>query len=244
MNHIPYDHITTLFLDVGGTLVGINYDRVRSALETQGIACKTSQIQRAEAAARPIVSANFQQFRQKQGLQIPELFLTTIFTQLPDSVLSKKDQSAHLAHVIMPFLFPRGKTSDLWTYVLPGVREGLRAFQELGLQLVVVSNSDGTVEHLLEEQQLRAYFDVIVDSHIVQVEKPDPEIFHIALELSGAIPESTLYVGDMYDFDVVGARAAGLHAVLLDPYADWHDVDCQRVPDLLALCANFPPTTA
>ena len=106
----------------------------------------------------------------------------------------------------------------------------------MGLQLVVVSNADGTIEQLLENQQIRSYFDVVVDSHNVGVEKPDPRIFELALERSGAIPEQTLHGGDMYDFDVVGARSAGVHALLLDPYSDWQDVDCERLPNLLALC--------
>ena len=84
MERTPYEQIKTLFLDVGGTLVGIDFEKVCVALESQGIFCEASQLQRAEAAARPGVSANFQQFRQKQGLQIPELFLTKIFVQLPD----------------------------------------------------------------------------------------------------------------------------------------------------------------
>ena len=109
----------------------------------------------------------------------------------------------------------------------------------MGLQLAVVSNSDGTVEKQLTEYGLRSYFDAVIDSHIVGAAKPDPKIFHIALDISGAIPEHTMYIGDMYEFDVVGARAAGLHAVLLDPYSDWPDTDCERVPDLLSLCEKI-----
>ncbi len=39
--------------------------------------------------------------------------------------------------------------------------------------------------------------------------------------------------------DVLGARAAGLHAMLVDPFDDWSGVDCFRVPDLAALAAGF-----
>ena len=49
------------------------------------------------------------------------------------------------------------------------------------------------------------------------------------------MPERTLHVGDMYDADVTGAQAAGIHAVLLDPYDDWQDVACTRLPDLTHL---------
>jgi HAD superfamily hydrolase (TIGR01509 family) len=208
-------------------------------LNKRGIICEVKDIQRAEAAARPIISSQFQKFRQKRGLEIPELFLTTVFSQLPTEIIADEHQSAHVAHELIPIFFSDRKASGLWTYVLPGVREALEKFQIMGLQLVVVSNADGTIEQLLENQQLRSYFDVVVDSHKVGAEKPDPRIFQIALERSGAIPEKTLHVGDMYDFDVVGARSAGIHALLLDPYSDWQDVDCERLPDLLALCEKI-----
>ena len=72
-------------------------------------------------------------------------------------------------------------------------------------------------------------------------EKPDRRIFEHALSVSGAEPETTLHVGDLYDADVLGARAAGIHPALIDPFDDWRDVDCQRFRDVaelqIALCA-------
>ncbi len=72
----------------------------------------------------------------------------------------------------------------------------------------------------------------MIDSAIVRLEKPDPAIFTHALSVMGCRPERTLHVGDMYFADIVGARGAGLPAVLLDPYDDWVDVDCMRLPTL------------
>ena len=88
---------------------------------------------------------------------------------------------------------------------------------------------------------MREFFGTVVDSARVGYEKPDPRIFEHALRVSGAEPATTLHVGDLYDADILGARAAGIHAALLDPFDDWHHVDCQRfrdVPELqFALCA-------
>jgi FMN phosphatase YigB (HAD superfamily) len=64
------------------------------------------------------------------------------------------------------------------------------------------------------------------------VEKPDPRFFRIALERSGASPESTIHVGDLYYVDVVGARNAGLRGVLLDEANLRPDADCPRVRSL------------
>jgi len=67
------------------------------------------------------------------------------------------------------------------------------------------------------------------------VEKPDPRIFQRALERAGARPETTLHVGDLFHTDVVGARGAGLRAVLLDLGGLYHDHDCERVASLAEL---------
>ena len=47
----------------------------------------------------------------------------------------------------------------------------------------------------------------VLDSQDLGVEKPDPRLFEIALERSGAARDSTIHVGDIYHVDVVGARA-------------------------------------
>jgi HAD superfamily hydrolase (TIGR01509 family) len=101
--------------------------------------------------------------------------------------------------------------------------------------MTVVSNSDGSAEELITRRGLRSHFTAVIDSHVVGVAKPNPEIFRIALRASRADARDVLHVGDIFDIDVVGARSAGLHAVLLDPYSNWPHVGCERVPDLLAL---------
>lgn len=235
MKKIPYEDIQTLFLDVGNTLISMNFDWVCSELHKLGIACEPRILQRAEAAARPIISVQADKFKENGGAERYERYLKIVLAQLPEEVLSGESQILQVARKLVPILWSGNSSKRLWTYVLPGVREALPQLKAKGLQLVVVSNADGTIEEGLVRQQLRSYFDVVIDSHVVGVEKPDPEIFQIALERSGAFPERTLHVGDMYTFDVIGAWSAGLHAMLLDPYSDWHDVDCDRLPDLIAL---------
>jgi putative hydrolase of the HAD superfamily len=56
---------------------------------------------------------------------------------------------------------------------------------------------------------------------VVGIEKPDPGIFRIALERLGIEPERALFVGDIRSVDEVGARAAGMPFVLIDPYRDY-----------------------
>ncbi len=143
-----------------------------------------------------------------------------------------------LARELRPVLRPDGRASALWKMVMPRIPEALTRLRDLGLTLVVVSNSDGTVEQSLDAAGLRPFFSVVVDSAIAGYEKPDPRIFAHALERAGASAERTLHIGDIYHADVLGARGAGIHALLLDPYSDW-PIDtldaCERLPDLSAV---------
>jgi HAD superfamily hydrolase (TIGR01509 family) len=105
----------------------------------------------------------------------------------------------------------------LWCSVRDRTHEALARLRAAGIRLGIVSNSDGRVEQALTVAGLRDYFDVVIDSGLVGVEKPDPVIFQAALDALGVAPEEALYVGDMYEVDVLGARAAGIEAVLLAP---------------------------
>jgi putative hydrolase of the HAD superfamily len=123
----------------------------------------------------------------------------------------------------------------LWETVGSDVFASLRRFRAAGLRLVVVSNANGRLGHVLDRLGLRPHVDVVLDSHEVGFEKPDPRLFELALVRSGAQRETTLHIGDFYHVDVVGARSAGLQAVLLDAHDLQSERDCARVPSLAAL---------
>lgn len=72
------------------------------------------------------------------------------------------------------------------------------------------ANANGTVRGKLERLGLASHFDLIVDSQEEGVEKPDHRPFDVALARSGGRAASTFHTGDLYEVDVVGARAAGL----------------------------------
>jgi putative hydrolase of the HAD superfamily len=131
------------------------------------------------------------------------------------------------------------RENHLWCRLAPGTREALDRLRAAGLRLGVVSNSDGRVEEALVAAGLRDCFDVVLDSALVGVEKPDPAIFRAALAALGVAPAEALYVGDLYDVDVAGARAAGMEAVLLLPDAAGPGPDCRRFSSLAALADDL-----
>jgi putative hydrolase of the HAD superfamily len=91
----------------------------------------------------------------------------------------------------------------------------LTALRGDGHRLVIVSNWDCSLPEWLGPLGLLALVDGVVTSADVGAAKPDPRIFRRALELAGMRPENAVHVGDSVAGDVVGARALGIRAVLL-----------------------------
>lgn len=238
-NSIPCQHITTLFLDAGNTLMSVDFEWMSRELHKMGFTCGSRILERAESAARPAISSQLENREQTQGADGRASYFEKILEALPDRPASDPDRLKLIAAELVTVLFPEGNSIHLWSRVLPGVRQALNRFLELGINLHVISNSDGTVEQSLVLQDLRSYFELVIDSHVVGYVKPDPEIFLLGLKQAGAKPEEAAYVGDIFSIDVVGAQAAGMHAVLLDPHSDWTHVDCDRAPDLSALSQRF-----
>ncbi|HLH76851.1 MAG TPA: HAD-IA family hydrolase [Candidatus Binataceae bacterium] len=103
--------------------------------------------------------------------------------------------------------------------VHPGAFETLRALREQGLELGVVSNFDSRLYTILEGLGLAEYFHSMTISSATGAAKPDPEIFRAALALHQAAPDQAMHVGDSSALDIVGAKAAGLEAILFAPDA-------------------------
>jgi HAD superfamily hydrolase (TIGR01509 family) len=129
--------------------------------------------------------------------------------------------------------------NNLWETPDPGLIPFLVRLRARGLRRVVVSNANGTLHAHFDRMGLTPYFDAVFDSYVEKVEKPDPRFFEIALERSGSRKETTVHVGDFYEIDVVGARRAGIQAILLDPQNANQDRDCTRVGTLDELATRL-----
>lgn len=115
---------------------------------------------------------------------------------------------------------------NLWRRVPDRFVDALERARGLGFRIGVVSNSEGKLPELFEAVGLSGAFEVVVDSAKVGVRKPDPAIFALALDALDCEAGPSWYAGDLPDVDVVGARAAGLNAALIDPldhYRGYYD---------------------
>ena len=130
-----------------------------------------------------------------------------------------------------------GDPSDLLLGSFRAIGEalGLGAAARRGPGLAVVSNSDGQAQRHLELAGLRHFFAVVIDSAEVGLRKPDPGIFHLALAALHQPPANALYVGDLPDIDMAGARSAGMRALLYDPWDTYADTAEARLRSLAGL---------
>lgn len=91
----------------------------------------------------------------------------------------------------------------------------LESLQREGFRLGVISNFDSRLFHLLDSYNVSHRMERIIVSSQVGMEKPQPEIFHYALQAFGIEAGEALHVGDHAQEDYAGARAAGLQAFLV-----------------------------
>jgi putative hydrolase of the HAD superfamily len=129
-------------------------------------------------------------------------------------------------------LYAHYAAADAWR-VFPEVPPTLAALRARGMRLVVVSNFDARLPPLLDALGLAAAFDHVAYSSRAGAAKPDPSIFHAALQAVGVTAADALHAGDAVVDDVEGARAAGVRALLLDR----HDRRPPRPPDVAVIAS-------
>jgi putative hydrolase of the HAD superfamily len=227
MTRIDTPALETLFLDAGGVLVLPNWTRVSGALARRGVQVSPAALERADAFARHELDTPATT-RATNDAQRGWHYFNLVLKHAGIGLSEATD--AALAE-----LKAYHETENLWEQVPADVPGALARLRALGLRLVVVSNANGRLRFLMERLGLAPAFHVMLDSHVEGVEKPDPRLFRIALERSGGRAETTLHVGDLYHVDVVGARAAGLRAVLFDAAGLYPEADCPRVRSLTEL---------
>jgi len=216
----------TVLFDAGGVLVSPNWERASAALARHGVSVAPEVLARAE----PFV---------KQQLDVAPTVRTTNDEQRGylffDLILKRAGIDANDAtDAALAELKAFNDTEGTWDVVAPDAVATLSRLRGAGCRTVVVSNSNGVLRRMFQRVGLAPYLDLVIDSTEEGVEKPDARIFQIALEKSGGDARRTIHCGDIYQIDVVGARAAGLPVVLLDPTGQYAGADCPRVPSLTA----------
>jgi putative hydrolase of the HAD superfamily len=223
--------IKAVFFDLYNTLVGFDPPRE----EIQARVLKDFGIEVSpRALLRPIMTADD--------------FIYQEYARFPISKRSKEETAALYAQYHGIILREAGLEASQeliagilkkwmnykWKMVLfDDVVPVLTQLKERGLVLGLISNVDRDITSLYQELGLSAWLQVVVTSQEVGFNKPRPEIFQVALKQAGVKPSEAIYIGDQYQFDIVGAKGASMQGILLDRNGFFADIaDCPRISSL------------
>jgi HAD superfamily hydrolase (TIGR01509 family) len=232
-NEPPF-HVSHVLLDVGETLVdygsGLRDGLAAAAACCSAIAGKvvppeqlqaTREAVSAEPAWRSAPVANV---RREAARRVLEPY--------------RADTAEHIDEVMEAYEEARDRAMTVY----PDVPESLAALSALGITLVAASNGNVDLDRVgLAEHISGTYY--AVDAGVT---KPDLRFFTGALAQFGIEPSAAVFVGDRLDNDYLPARAAGMHAILLDRHSaagaetDVTDASVLRITSL----AQLPPMVA
>jgi putative hydrolase of the HAD superfamily len=218
MNEMP-DQLKTIFFDVGNTLLFPDRKHILAPLEKLGHSPSLEQWHAIERATKRTFDRVMQ-----EGDPADYNFWFLFFERLLDD-LKVRDTQVH------DVLVESIRRSANWCVIRAGTRELLQRLGER-YPLAVISNADGKIEDVLKRCEIAGCFASITDSGLVGYEKPHPAIFQAALRAMQAKAEDSLYVGDVYSVDYLGATDVGMQAVLMDVSGAYRGADADRVESL------------
>jgi putative hydrolase of the HAD superfamily len=194
--------VEAVLLDALGTLVALEPPAPRLRLELAerfGLSVGLDEATRAIGAEIEYYRAHLQEGRDR------------------DSVASLRRRCGSVLADALGVAFPLTEAllASLSFAAFDDAASTLRALRGDGIRLVVVSNWDWSLHEVLERVGLAPLLDGVVTSAEVGVRKPGREVFERALDVAGVPAARAMHVGDSFDEDVLGARAAGIEPVLI-----------------------------
>lgn len=131
------------------------------------------------------------------------------------------------------------KLSPEQTHLFPFAIEILKDLKENNYRLHIITNGFIKVQHTkLQVSGLRPYFDEILCSEEIGVNKPNPKVFYEALKRAKAEISQSIMIGDDLNCDVIGAENIGMKAILFDPedkylHSSPKVKNLQEIPELI-----------
>ena len=221
--------VRLLSLDAGNTVIFLDHARLANLTARHGLKTDAATLVKAEGAAKRRLTTNTMVRPQWKSSGEPGagswgamVATTLVEAGLPEERAGEVIEDLWHEHVV----------KNLWCVVPPDLPAALDAMRARGIPVVLVSNSEGMLERLFRELGISEHFDLLLDSGLVGLEKPDPRFFQVALDHFQVPAADAIHLGDIFQTDILGARAAGMRYALVDPYAHYQGLhlDVPRVP--------------
>jgi HAD superfamily hydrolase (TIGR01509 family) len=207
--------VDLLCLDAGNTVIFLDHARLARLCAREGWLVSPAALERAEGAAKVAIERG-------EGLDLrwsdAGVLGKRAWAMVVATMLARAGLATGAVEGFVQTLWSEHRARNLWSLVPDGLTQAVARARDRGVQVAIISNSEGMLEAILADLGILQAFDWVVDSSLVGVEKPDPRIFRFALDRAGVTAARALHLGDTYATDVVGARAAGLRVGLVDVY--------------------------
>lgn len=224
MHVLKFNHYEVIFLDVGDTLVGSEpelYERFKFYCEKLGLNINMRDLVTAYEVAELWLNNKVNKLRTEpyQYIDIPKEIWWKYNMIILENCGVVDDNLYTLAKKIEEHFDEEMTTIGMKTYthLYDDVRPFLETIKSSFTgKLGIISNATERIYPLLDYHDIRKYFDAVIASFEVGIEKPGKKIFTRAVERFNARPEKCLHIGNHPVCDYQGARNAGLDAILID----------------------------
>ena len=215
------DQVTALLFDFGGTLAFLDFEVLATEFSRPGRKLDPLKLEHAEYAGRAALDHHLMSEKSRDPNAAYEDFFRAWMEAagIPQKEFADISARFRVMH----------QEACMWRIVREGTHDALERLKSAGFKLGIVSNADGRVAGDAKRLGLAEFFDVIIDSHVVGVEKPNPKIFQLALDALEVPPQEAMYAGDIYAIDMVGAGAAGITGKLIDQHGMYHWIEHPKI---------------
>jgi putative hydrolase of the HAD superfamily len=223
--------IKAVFFDLYQTLV--RYQPTQAELEAkalESLGIKTDAV----ALDFPILAANefvYREFARTPLSKRSKEDIAALYTEYQRIVLKEAGIKVEPKDILKLLGMMQQARMDLMLYddILPVLTD----LKKRGLVTGLISNVDKNIDDTLQQLGIASRLDVIVTSLDAGAAKPQPEIFRYAMKKANVTPGVSLYIGDQYQVDMVGAKAAGMKGILLDRAGYYQEnLDCPKIKSL------------
>lgn len=234
---IPSDLVAgvdLLCLDAGNTVIFLDHDRLARLLrEHVDLETDRATLIRTEGEAKRLAEV-----RSEEGglLDLPWEYRdrpgAIAWGKMVATIVHRAGLSEDRVPSLLGHAWREHEKRNLWCKVPAGLGDALDGIRDQGVRVAIISNSEGMLDRLFRDLGVLQHFDLVVDSGLVGVEKPDPRIFGFAFDRFGVTPDRAVHIGDVFATDILGARAAKCRCALIDPFGHYEGLhpDVPRVP--------------
>lgn len=208
--------IDTILFDMGGTLEDIFTDESSIKASAEGV-LRILKSHKIEIPNEPLsatiskLSAGWDRYSEyrkpnDRELKPEEIWGQFVLKDFGIDQISIESFAEELAHMWEVTYFHRS--------LRPRVIEMLNGLHELGFKLGVISNTGSLFQvfSTLNEYGIRNFFNDVTLSSIIGYRKPHPNIFRVSLCQMKSTPQNSVYIGDTFSRDIIGAEKMGFAA--------------------------------